>query len=1130
MQTPNPFLDTLYVLAKKERRFRLFGRLISMLTIVVILWLSAALTDNLFHFSRLNRWGFFIVGLLIIAYLLIHFVGQPFVNLLRLKRSTDLSTFALALGHLVPDRPDTFINAYQLIRETEIVTAIKHAAVEQLLSEVDWDKVHQSVRLRSFLPGISLVLPTFIAIIVLASINFNGLLNSTYRLLDPAHDYLQIPFYSFTVLPGDAYAFSGAPLEIKIGYVGPPAEKLFLEITNSDSSRSQRLLQKQDNYYIGRLKTVRQSFGYRVSVRPMENPELEGKIISQRYRIFMRTLPDVKELDVTVVPPAYSGLQPERPRAQSGNVDALKGSRARIEIASSKALKKAWLIFSDSSRVSLLVRGRRAMGSFQVLRSQHYKIYLLDTDSLQNREQIDYKISVYSDAAPLVEISKPGADIEIQPDAQVPLQIDAADDYGLSSAVLMYRYLKKIPDADSTWKSYHLPALQKHRRTATIQTVLDLNGFYIAFGDELEYYARVADNNAIDGSQFGRSAVYRFIFPSLDALFNDFAQKEDASVDKMEKTVHGAGDLKKEIEKIRRDLKRTEKMDWAKKKALQDVLKKQEAIQKNIEKIRQDMEKMVDKLDQNNLMSEEILQKYNKLQDMFNELATPELLKAMQKLQSAIEKDNVKQAEKALEEFKLNQETFLEQIERTLELFKQVQLEQQLERLVEQAEYLAKTQEQISKTLKNQAKNNDGIKESLKQQSAKQAALERNLEETLKNKKLNDFDKAREELQKTSEQAEQQNMTRRLQKMAAQISAGEQKESSRQSGQMQQQMAQQQQQLSSAMRDIRDANKKQIQREMALAARKLLKLSRAQEKLGRETRGASNVNEQLQKLGREQDQIQQNLKKVISKIVGLSRKTFFMEPALSSHLRSASREMENSLRGLSERQTAQASGAQIKAMAALNRSAQAMQKSMQNMKGSQSGTGFAEFMKKMEQMAGAQGGVNSGTMQLFGQQGKGGQEGMKSGGNGQRLAARQKAIQQAMEQMAGEQAGRRDMLGRLSKMGQDMDEIIQDLLNNKVTRKTIQRQQQIMTRMLDAQKSAQTRKLSKKRRAVKPGSFQPKDPKKLATYEKEQLKKLMDAMRRIPQQGFSGDYEKLIKAYYKSLLSRQQKQGGPKGD
>lgn len=1120
MKTPQEFLDTLYYLAKKDARYRLTGGLIFMFTMLLLLWMSAALTDNLFHLSGSNRWGFLVLDLIVIVYLIFRFVGRPLLKLLRLKSRSDLSAMARQLGRLYPDRPDTFINAYQLIREKD-ENPLKRAAIRQLLLGIDGESLEKSIRLKFYLPSAITVWPVYAAFVFLTVTNFNGLVHSTCRLLDPAHDYLLIPVYNFKILPGNTRSFSGMPLEIKAFYNGPPIDKIILHMTDADSNRSQQIMQKQNSFYTTRIKSLRRSFTYRLSAISTDNPELDGKLQSARYRVVVQSLPDVKELSLQVIPPAYSGLEREKPG--SGNVDALKGSYIKIELASNKPLQKAWLKFSDSSTVNLKTRGRQAWGEFRLMRSLRYQIFLLDRDSLQNQARIDYHLSVYPDAPPLVEISKPGADIEIQPGMQVPLQIDAVDDYGLFSASLMYRYLKKTPDADTTWKSYTLPSLPHNIRAAHIQTILDLNEFYIAFGDEMEYYALVADNNRVDGRQYGRSAVYKFTFPTLDALFDDFAQKEDKAVDEMEKIAHGAGDLKKEIEKIRRDLKRTEKMDWAKKKALKDVLKQHEDLQKKVEKIRRDMEKMVDKLEQNNLMSEEILQKYNKLQDMFNELATPELQKALQKLRKAMEKENARQAEKALEEFKLNQESFLQQIERTLDLFKQVQLEQELERLAKQAEDLKKTQKEINKKIAENKPDNKEIQEKLEQQAEKQKALERQLQETLKNKKLDDFDKAREALQKTSEQAQRENLVRRLQQMRQKLDAGQQTKAGRLSQQLQQIIARQSQQLNNAMKSVRDANKIQVQKAMAAAARKLLQLSRAQERLSRETKGASNVNEQLQKLGRKQDQIRQNLNKVINDIVSLSRKTFFIPPSLSGQLSAASREMENALNSLSDRRTSRAAGSQQKAMGALNRGAQGLQKSMQNMKGSQSGTGFEEFLKKMQEMAGAQGGVNQGTMQLFAQQGKGGQRGMKQGMNGQRLAARQKAIRDALEQMAAEQAGRRDMLGRLDKMGADMDEIIHDLLNNNVTRKTIRRQQQILSRMLDAQKSAQTRKLSKKRRAIKPGHYVAKDPKKLGAYENTGLKKILEAMRRVREQGFSGDYEKLINAYYKALLSAQKK-------
>lgn len=85
-------------------------------------------------------------------------------------------------------------------------------------------------------------------------------------------------------------------------------------------------------------------------------------------------------------------------------------------------------------------------------------------------------------------------------------------------------------------------------------------------------------------------------------------------------------------------MKQSKKLDWEKKNQLSQDIERQKKLQKKIEQIRKELEKAVKKLEQNDLISEELLQKYMQLQDLFREVLTPELEEALKKLNQALEK------------------------------------------------------------------------------------------------------------------------------------------------------------------------------------------------------------------------------------------------------------------------------------------------------------------------------------------------------------------------------------------------------------------------------------------------------------------------------------------------------------
>jgi hypothetical protein len=169
-------------------------------------------------------------------------------------------------------------------------------------------------------------------------------------------------------------------------------------------------------------------------------------------------------------------------------------------------------------------------------------------------------------------------------------------------------------------------------------------------------------------------------------------------------------------------------------------------------------------------------------------------------------------------------------------------------------------------------------------------------------------------------------------------------------------------------------------------------------------------------------------------------------------------------------------------------------------------------------MSGMQGQLNQESMSLFqaGQQGR-----MQlSADNLARLAAQQGMIKNSLEQLSDESGSRRDILGRLDELGGEMEEVIRQLQAQNLDRKVIERQERILSRLLDAQKSVREKEYSRQREAERDKMQLVKSPPELKRewiLKEDRLRKeLMNAL----EEGYSPEYRILIKSYFE-FLSRQ---------
>lgn len=202
-------------------------------------------------------------------------------------------------------------------------------------------------------------------------------------------------------------------------------------------------------------------------------------------------------------------------------------------------------------------------------------------------------------------------------------------------------------------------------------------------------------------------------------------------------------------------------------------------------------------------------------------------------------------------------------------------------------------------------------------------------------------------------------------------------------------------------------------------------------------------------------------------------------------------------------------------MNALNGALSELQQAMQDMQGnSPGGSMLDQFLQQLQQMSQQQQGINQGTQQL----GMQGQLTPSQSGQLQRLAAEQEALRRSLEQMqAQKESG--ELLGSLDKIAEDMREAAREMAGRQVDPRTIERQERILNRLLDAQKSVRKQEYSKKRESHSGKEYTALDPGKLPEMkdtEKEALKRdLLRAMRA----NYTRDYKELIQKYFEALTT-----------
>jgi hypothetical protein len=126
--------------------------------------------------------------------------------------------------------------------------------------------------------------------------------------------------------------------------------------------------------------------------------------------------------------------------------------------------------------------------------------------------------------------------------------------------------------------------------------------------------------------------------------------------------------------------------------------------------------------------------------------------------------------------------------------------------------------------------------------------------------------------------------------------------------------------------------------------------------------------------------------------------------------------------------------------------------------------------------------------------------------------------------LAREAAGMSEVLGSLDNIAEEMKKVEKDFANQNITRDTINRQNRILSRMLDAQKSVHRREFSRERQAESGKNYVTTSPDELPSSLGERENQLEKALLRAKKEGYSRDYLEVIEKYFKALTEYELSQ------
>ena len=779
-------------------------------------------------------------------------------------------------------------------------------------------------------------------------------------------------------------------------------------------------------------------------------------VVSQQFQLQVFPLPQLLNFSIVGNVPQYTNLENVN-ATNTGDVTIPAGTNItwNVETADADSL---FFVMESGEQIPFVKNDNQFNLNQRIMQTTPYTLVgknkYLDTVKI-----ISYTFTVIPDLRPSIQVEQK------QDSSQYftyYFKGEIQDDYGFSSFDFVY-FLK-----DKESEAKRIP--MEFSPTISHQQYFYMFDFsQFSKGDEIKYYFEVFDNDAVNGRKSARTATYNFTIPTqeeLEEMQEEYSKQIESSFMQSSSLTQ---ELVKDFDKLKQKLLNENLSDWERKQVLDEMKQKQEQIKQQVEQLTQSLEQKNDLQNKLSERDEEILRKQKEIEELLNALMDDELRKMMEEFNQMVDNYNKDEFIKKSEEMKMSFEELSKQLDRDLELLKRMDVEESVQQASNRLQELADEQRRLSEELKN-SKNQEDIQKKLDELSKEFESIEKEYNDAqMKNEELQqkldlqDFNQQFQDIQNSMEQSkseQQQGQQSKSSKSMKKAAEQTQQLAENMQSMMQQQMAQQN------MEDM--ANMRQI-------LENLMTFSFQQEELMSQTGKLSHADPKYAEVAFKQNVLRENFKVIKDSLYALSLRVPQISQTINNEVfeiykngRSVITNLEQQQRGLARiNQQYMMTSANNLALLFSEVLQQMQQQAAQQMEGQQqcqnpknSGKGQKpsfQQMKKMQESLKEQ-------MQQMMQQMKEG--GMPSGQMQKQLSEmlmKEQMLKQLGNQMMKEGELSPEGVQQLKDIQRLMDQTERDIINQTITPQTMMRQEQILTRLLEADKSERERDMDKER-------------------------------------------------------------------
>ncbi|MDD2635195.1 MAG: hypothetical protein PHW82_06810 [Bacteroidales bacterium] len=1065
---------------------------------VYLLWYFIIVIAEYFgHFSVGLRTSLVVITAVLYLMIFVTMILIPILNLFKIGKTIDYQQASKILGQYFPEIADKLQNTLelkQLIEKNHISKDIIIASINQRTQKLSPIPFLTAINLKKNFRYFKLLAPILIALILLFVVWPGMFSDATERIINFNTHYTQPDPFSFKLLNDSLIAKKGTDFIVEVSAKGDYSPD---QVVISYGSNDFYMEKKSAGVFQYKFINLNNSIRFNMSA---------AGISSEHYKIEVLPAPSILDFEIFVDAPNYTGVE-DRKYQNSGDLNVPVGSKV-FWTFNTLNLDKLNVVF-DSISIEAVQNLKKFQVERVILKPCTYTVNL-ENQYFKDKSGINYQISVIPDLYPTISVKNITDTTHF---ALVYYNGFIDDDYGFTDL----KFVCKPKENNDTLIKISIPFSKR----------ISSQDFYFAFdfssldtdGTRILYYFEVSDNDGVNGVKTTRTREMEFIIPGADDLQDMSSKTNKDTEEKIDKAKDVSLRIRKNVEELQKKLIDEKMTAYERNQMMEQIMQDQAKLDQLMSEISQEQSKMQQFKEQFS-KNEEMLQKQNQINELMKNLMDEEMRKLMEELQKLMEDFDKEDFFKIADDLKYSAEEMEKQMDNTLELLKKAEIEERLNKSIDDLEELAKEHKELSENTENKDLSQEKLQEKQEEHIKEFEDIKKEYQETLeKNAELqepmqmDDFDEEMQEISEMMEQAQQEmqdNKNRKAAKSQKQASEGMKKMSEQMQAMMD---AQSMEQMMENLEDIRQV----------LA--NLLTFSFDQEEILIEQKTLGLRDPRFKKYTIQQKNAQNNFDIIRDSLNAMSSRIPELGPLVSKEIADIYRNLNVIMSEIGENRRYKVEASQQLVMTSANNLAlllvEMLEQMQQDMAMQKSGEGQCNNCKKpgegkpKGQMRDMQKGMKQQMQDMIDMMKEGGK---KPGGRNSEQLAKMLMQQEMMQQMLNDMMNggiSPESAKLLQEINRMMDENLSDIIDGNITPQTINRQENILTRLLQAENSERERDVDDKRKSNEARDYKLSNPD--AAFKEKEAEIRFNELLQMSNVKLRSYYKAKYKEYLKTL-------------